>query len=265
MRKRVVKDPGTQAAPATFEKTPCPACGLKQSRDAAPGGKCIRCGEDMEFGPANETRVSSPQGALATPKALDPSGSFQKPAAGQPEAPVREPENLSMLAHVLQAQGYDFNLADLAQMEAHERRRLADYAAGKTDKPDILVRRDEERRRAEEATGAPQDERPRTSGAMPPRLVDLIPRVTNVLTASPDAPETVRYEWGEESIQLAPFSTVRVGPFASTTNVLAGETREQALSRLRDQVVAFAEGERKRKIRSYLDALKWARAEAKGE
>lgn len=70
-----------------------------------------------------------------------------------------------------------------------------------------------------------------------------------------DEGETVSYTWGEELFSPKQFFTCRVGPFTDTTKVRAGETRNDARLRLREEMSAFAEAERKRKFTTFLDTM----------
>lgn len=86
--------------------------------------------------------------------------------------------------------------------------------------------------------------------------IHVAPRSTE-----PGAPlESVTVAWGEELLSPVQYNTLKVGPFSATVQVMAGETREQALVRAYASLQAFAEKERERKIASYLAALKATRA-----
>lgn len=67
-------------------------------------------------------------------------------------------------------------------------------------------------------------------------------------TVDPATVITVVY--GKETIQVAPYNPIEIGPFSAAGCVKYGETVSQAMARLNDELVAFADAERARKLHS---------------
>ena len=70
--------------------------------------------------------------------------------------------------------------------------------------------------------------------------------------------ESVSVTWGEESLKVADYCNVKVGPFSTTVAIRSGETIERAQHRANSESVVFAEAERERKVESFKRALKKA-------
>ncbi len=68
--------------------------------------------------------------------------------------------------------------------------------------------------------------------------------------------ESVSVTWAKELFTPQRFHTIEVGPFVASGPVRPGESRAEAAMRLNEDLRAFAEKERDRKIASYLKALK---------
>jgi hypothetical protein len=225
-----------------IEYQACPACGLKQSVGSMQDGKCVRCMQPMT--PRKESA----------------------PAAAAESKPEPGP-SVEGLRKALNASGYDLSPAEVASLEPGQRNALAEWFGGKViEKPEMLVALDSEAARLKAQQGVAEPAPKSVDPRLVPGPAKGLPKshlLATLETTCEVAPETVRYEWGEEAIQLAQYCTVRVGPFASTTNVREGESREAALERLGASVTAFADAERARKVRSFLVALKGAREEAR--
>jgi len=90
--------------------------------------------------------------------------------------------------------------------------------------------------------------------------VDALPKVdTSVgpnIFSTQDRGEKVAVTWGEEMIRIADFTNCHVGPFYGETTVREGETRLDAMRRLRDELAQLAEEERRRKVQSFMKFLK---------
>lgn len=75
-----------------------------------------------------------------------------------------------------------------------------------------------------------------------------------------DIGEEVEVSWAKESIKVADYCNCDIGPFSTTSKVRAGENRSDAIRRVYAELERLAEEIRDRKIASFKDALKRARA-----
>ena len=71
-----------------------------------------------------------------------------------------------------------------------------------------------------------------------------------------DEGKTVTVTWAEEQFQPVQFNTFRVGPFAASTQVRAGETIAQATVRLHAELDVAAQQILREKSAAYLRSLK---------
>jgi hypothetical protein len=93
------------------------------------------------------------------------------------------------------------------------------------------------------------DPTPKQVSAASPGSSPTVPRGTV------GAPETITVTWGQETFTPKQFHTFHVGPFVATGAIRPDETRAQAMERLYEDLRLFAEKERERKVRAFLDAI----------
>lgn len=236
-------------SPSLMGKVTCTDCGLEQPRGTS---DCLGCGATL---PAGSVGVV-PAGATA-PKRV--------------EQPM---ENLGKLAYDLKSKDVDVTLAQICATPPEDRRALQAWVDAKSPDVPPAVRMILERLNPKPPpliSGAkepndqifknyqptPEEARGKTVGvdmaSGPDRTVQW--HGSSGVVAVQDVGEEVTFVYGKEMYRVTEFCTFDVGPFSATTKIRSGETRIDALLRLRAELEAAAEVERAKKRDGYIQTL----------
>ncbi len=261
--------PGGTSAGITMLVCGETSCGLKQSASMVlRTGKCIRCGKPMTA-PAGTPATKTGDYAAEQVAKLDatrPLGTRKTPP-DDPDPWGLTPDALDPVESMDLANGEPPVSPLQATADADQAKAFYEEDPFEAVLPPAAA--------PPAAPQVPTPTRTRSQAKSPPAGAQAPPQAPppdpGIRSAGPTqalmpsgGEDEVSVTWAEEAIQLAQFCTFRVGPFSASRRVPAGMTASEVARAINDELTAFAEAERARKIASYSAELKRAGIQTRG-